>query len=92
MTRKSKRYLILIGGWSLVALGVAGLFLPFLQGVLSLLAGLWLLSFEYSWARKLLKKLRKRFPALSRRMDAAEDRARAWVKRFASAKTNKSQG
>lgn len=92
MTRKCKRYLILIAGWSLVALGAAGLLLPFLQGVLLLLAGLWLLSYEYAWARKLLQKLRERFPTLGKRMDAARDRTRAWMKRFASSKANNSQG
>lgn len=41
-------------GWFLLILGVAGLFLPFLQGVLLLAAGLLILSSEYRWAQKAL--------------------------------------
>lgn len=92
MTKNLKRWLILVAGWGLVVLGVAGLFLPFLQGLLFLLAGLWILASEYAWARKALQKLRERFPALSNRMDAGRDRARAWLKRISSQESNKSQG
>lgn len=49
---RTRRILILGGGWTLVVLGVAGLFLPFLQGILFLLAGLWLLSLESAWAAR----------------------------------------
>lgn len=92
MTGKIKRWLILIVGWSLIVLGVAGLFLPFLQGVLFLLAGLYILSTKYVWARKLLQKLKNRFPALSTRLDAAREKARSWLKRFGFSRSDKAQG
>ena len=76
-----KRLVVLIAGWGFVALGVAGLLLPFLQGVLFLLVGLSILSTEYVWAHKLLHKLRHRFPSLSARIDTARLRAGAWLKR-----------
>jgi len=82
VTKQFKRWLTLIAGWGFVALGVAGLFLPFLQGVLLLLVGLSILSSEYVWAHKLLQKLRERFPSLSSRLEAARRRARAWLKRI----------
>lgn len=88
MNRRFKRWFVLITGWAFIALGVAGLFLPFLQGVLFLLIGVTILSAEYVWARKLLQKLRERFPSLSARLDAARLRARAWLKRFFSSKSD----
>lgn len=92
MTRKLKRWLVLLTGWGFVVVGVAGLFLPFLQGILLLLIGLSILSSEYVWAHKLLQKLKDGFPAVSRGLDAAGARARAWLKRIASPKSDKAQG
>lgn len=82
VSRRLKRWLVLIAGWGFVALGVAGLILPFLQGLLFLLIGITILSAEYPWARKLLQKLRERFPSLSSRIDGARTWTRKWLKRF----------
>jgi uncharacterized protein len=82
VTKQFKRWLTLIAGWGFVALGVVGLFLPFLQGVLLLLVGLSILSSEYVWAHKLLQQVRERFPSLSSRLEAAKRRARAWLRRI----------
>jgi len=49
-----------IFGWTLIFVGVPGLFLPVLQGLLTLSAGLLLLSTEYEWARKLRQKIMKK--------------------------------
>ena len=75
MRAKVNTLLLLLLGWSFVALGVIGLFVPVLQGVLFLLIGLFVLSSEYSWARRLLRQLRRRFPSLARRSDEAARRA-----------------
>ncbi|NOZ78592.1 MAG: hypothetical protein GXP48_05325 [Acidobacteria bacterium] len=40
------RIVVLTFGWILVILGIAGLFLPILQGVLLIAAGLWVLRVE----------------------------------------------
>lgn len=82
MNKKLKRRLIFLGGWGFVALGVAGLFLPFLQGVLFLLIGISILSTEYAWARRLLLKLRQRFPLMGARIDVARARSLQWMKRL----------
>jgi uncharacterized membrane protein YbaN (DUF454 family) len=63
-----KRFALVAAGWILVALGIAGLFLPLLPGVVLLLVGLWMLSSEYDWARRLSLKLRQRFPEASRKL------------------------
>jgi uncharacterized membrane protein YbaN (DUF454 family) len=52
------RILRLTAGWSLIAVGVVGLFLPILQGFLFIFSGLAILSTESPWARRLLDKLK----------------------------------
>lgn len=44
-------------GFALLALGVVGLFLPVLQGVLLLLAGLAVLGRDLPWAKSLTDRL-----------------------------------
>jgi uncharacterized protein len=77
MERTFKRIAILTLGWILVILGVAGLFLPFLQGILFLLAGLWVLSLESEWAHRLFVRLGERFPNAHVRLQHLKDRVRS---------------
>jgi len=63
-----KRILLKITGWTFLVLGIAGLFLPVLQGILFLLIGLTILSAEYHWARRWILKLRQRFPEADRKL------------------------
>jgi uncharacterized protein YqgC (DUF456 family) len=72
-----KRIVIIVTGWLFIVLGIVGLFLPFLQGILFLLIGLVILSAEYHWARRLLGRLRTRFPKLDRVISVAHDKAAA---------------
>jgi uncharacterized protein len=60
-----KRIAVIAIGWIFVVLGIAGLFLPLLQGILFLLIGLVILSKEYRWAGKLLNRIRSRFPRIA---------------------------
>ncbi len=68
----AKRWWRVCLGWFFIFLGILGIFLPILQGVLFLLVGLSLLSTEYVWARRLLDKLRARFPKISAKYDEAQ--------------------
>jgi len=77
-----KRALLLVTGWAFVLVGIAGLFLPVLQGVLMILIGLVILSGEYVWAHRLLQKLRARYPRLSQKLDQARERGNAWLRKF----------
>jgi uncharacterized membrane protein YbaN (DUF454 family) len=61
-----RRLAIICFGWLFIVLGVAGLFLPVLQGILFLCVGLIILSLEYKWARQILQKGRERFPVVDR--------------------------
>ena len=71
-----RRWALLAAGWTFVVLGVAGLFLPFLQGFLFLFVGLALLSLASPRVRLLRMRAGARFPAFR----AAEIRARAWMR------------
>lgn len=58
MKQTTIRVARIVGGTLLIMVGVAGLFLPFLQGVLFIVAGLALLSRESEKARRLTEWLR----------------------------------
>ncbi|MBZ5521567.1 MAG: PGPGW domain-containing protein [Acidobacteriia bacterium] len=62
-----KRVLLIIAGWTFLVLGVAGLFLPVLQGIFFIMIGLGILSTEYVWAHRWITKLQNRFPNLHQR-------------------------
>lgn len=67
MQTKSKQMFAVLVGWALFALGVIGIVLPILPGIPFLLVGLIVLSSEYVWAHQLLREIRERFPAASRK-------------------------
>ncbi len=87
MHRAAKRAAVLLLGWGFILLGIAGLFLPVLQGILFLLVGLIILSSEYVWAHKLLQRMRQRFPKISHKADEAQERAAAWMRRVFGQRT-----
>jgi len=51
-------------GWPLLILGIAGLALPFLQGILFIVVALTLLAPEIPLFGRLNEALKKRFPAV----------------------------
>ncbi len=75
-----KRTLLIATGWLFIVLGVAGLFLPILQGILFLVIGLLILSREYTWARNLLRRFEERFPEVSKKASRAARRVRARIR------------
>ena len=81
-----KRVAKLVVGWSLIVLGFLGLFLPVLQGILFLLAGLIILSTEYTWAHRLREKLTAKYPAIGRHLDDASAWVKKWSGRFSSSR------
>ncbi len=76
-----KKILVLITGWAFIVIGIIGLFLPVLQGVLCLMIGLIILSTEYHWARRLLERVKTRFPGVARVSHEAAEKAKVWLRR-----------
>ena len=74
MDKQVKRILILVFGWVFIIFGVVGLFLPFLQGILFLLIGFYMLSHESQWAKKQFDRLKKRYPGLYHRFAEIKNR------------------
>jgi len=66
---KIKKAVVQVVGWIFLVAGIAGLFLPFLQGILFILVGLVILSSQYEWAHKVLGHARKWFPKVAERLD-----------------------
>ncbi len=81
MQARFKKVLMLVTGWGFILVGIAGLFLPVLQGMLFLFIGLFILSSEYVWAHRLLQKLRDRFPRLDSRWNEVTLKAHKWTSR-----------
>ena len=76
MNARLKRIAVWWLGWVFIVLGIAGLFLPILQGILFLLIGLSLLSNQSPWAARLLHKLRERFPGIAGKYSEALAKAK----------------
>jgi uncharacterized protein len=74
-----KRLAIIIVGWCCLILGIAGLFLPVLQGWFFILLGLLLLSSQYAWAHQLLNKLLSRFPRLHAAIHKSAQQIFRWL-------------
>jgi len=53
-----KRWVRLVGGWGLILGGVVGLFVPFLQGIALIVAGVALLSKDAPWARRGMARIK----------------------------------
>jgi hypothetical protein len=79
MKKVYKKWGLLITGWGFLLLGIAGLFLPILQGVLFIAIGLAILSTEYVWAHHLLLKLKTKFPKFAGTIDKGRERAHRWI-------------
>jgi uncharacterized membrane protein YbaN (DUF454 family) len=69
MKNHVKKIAILVTGWFFILLGIVGLFLPILQGILFIAIGLLILSRESPWAKKILVKLRRRYPEQYKKLD-----------------------
>ncbi len=76
------RWATLAAGWFFIALGIAGLFLPVLQGVLFIVIGLVILSSEYVWAHRLIAKLKERFPVAGEPAHKLAHTVHSWLQSF----------
>ena len=54
--KQAKRIIKIVTGFTVVLIGIAGLFLPFLQGIVTIVIGLAILGTEFVWAKRLMKR------------------------------------
>jgi uncharacterized membrane protein YbaN (DUF454 family) len=78
---KLRKAVVQLVGWMFLIVGIAGLFLPFLQGILFIFVGLVILSSQYQWAHKVLGHAKKRFPKMAEQLDRFLEKI---LKRFPS--------
>ncbi len=71
-----RKILLRVLGGAFIVTGAAGLFLPFLQGVLLIAVGVYILMVSSERLRERVHALAERSPRLRRALDAAERFAR----------------
>ena len=54
--KQAKRIIKIVTGFTVVLIGIAGLFLPFLQGIVTIVVGLAILGTEFVWAKRLMRR------------------------------------
>lgn len=64
MKRKAKKILVLAIGSIFIIFGLLGLFLPFLQGILFLIIGLFIISFCFPKVRLWINEHPKKYPRI----------------------------
>ena len=73
------RVLTFAVGWALLLVGVAGLALPGIQGILTILVGIAVLSLASETAYRLLKRLLHRWPPVWNRIERMRERIHDWL-------------
>jgi len=77
---------VFLVGWVLILVGLAGLILPGIQGIFTLLLGAALLSLDNDWVYRGLRRLLQRWPDVLRRLEHFRERAHERIHRFFSHK------
>jgi len=75
------RLLVLFVGGLLVAIGIAGLLLPGIQGIVTILLGAAVLSLASDWIYKLQRRMLSRWPRVSERNERFRHRIHNWLSR-----------
>lgn len=76
------RVVVLVVGWIVLLVGVAGLVLPGIQGVITILAGAAILSVASEMAHRWMHKiLHQRWPKVWDRVERFRDKIHDWVHR-----------
>lgn len=70
-----RRWFKIITGFALLIVGVIGLFTPILQGILTILAGLAVLSTEFEWAGRWHTKGRALIERLKEKMKSRKEQS-----------------
>jgi uncharacterized membrane protein YbaN (DUF454 family) len=77
------RVTVLVVGWLVLLVGVAGLVLPGIQGIATILAGLAILSVASELAHRWMRRSLQRWPKLAERVERFRDKLHARLHRLA---------
>ncbi len=80
--RLAVRIGIFVIGWVLILIGVAGLVLPGIQGVLTIVSGAALLSLDNELIYRLMRRVFLRWPHLWEKIERLRERAHERLHRF----------
>lgn len=72
---------IFIVGWLLILIGVAGLVLPGIQGIATILVGAALLSLDNELVYRGLRRLLSRWPRVWRKIEHFREKSHDWIHR-----------
>ena len=72
---------IFIVGWLLILVGVAGLVLPGIQGIATILVGAALLSLDNEFVYRGLRRLLARWPRVWRKIEHFREKSHDWIQR-----------
>lgn len=76
------RVVVLIVGWLILLVGVAGLILPGIQGIATIVAGLAILSVASDTAHRWMRRSLQRWPKVWLRVDRFRTRLHDWLHRM----------
>ena len=76
-----KKILRHIFGWTFIVLGIAGLFLPFLQGILFIVAGVSILSPDIPLFHRIMARLERRYPEVFKRTKEFSHNFALWLQK-----------
>lgn len=79
MKKRFKRIAIDIAGWVFIVFGILGIFLPFLQGILFFVVGIYILSLHSKFAHTQLHKLKLKYPKIGGKIDSFDHRLRKFL-------------
>jgi len=75
--RPFRRIAVIVLGWVLILLGLAGLVLPVVPGAVLIVVGALMVNPKWAWLRRMLEKCRVRFPVLFKRFRAWSERSQS---------------
>jgi sulfite exporter TauE/SafE len=78
---------VFLVGWLLVLIGLAGLVLPGIQGVLTIVLGAALLSLDNELVYRGLRKLLLRWPDVLHKVERFRERTHDWLHRIFTRKS-----
>jgi putative transmembrane protein PGPGW len=76
------RVVVLVVGWLILLVGVAGLVLPGIQGIATIVAGLAILSVASETAHRWMRRSLQRWPKVWLRVDRFRARLHDWLHRM----------